>query len=69
MGWRVVERLGAADVETRALSRGGHPDTVRGDLLIGEGTTYLGDALGTLRFLVLLPLVLLALGERRAGHT
>lgn len=37
LGRRVVERLGAAGVGARVLSRGGWPGTVRGDLLTGEG--------------------------------
>jgi uncharacterized protein YbjT (DUF2867 family) len=37
LGRRVVERLSAAGVETRVLSRGGRPGTIRGDLLTGEG--------------------------------
>lgn len=37
LGRRVVERLDAAGVGVRVLSRGGYPGTVRGDLLTGEG--------------------------------
>ncbi len=37
LGQRVVERLGAAGVGTRILSRGGRAGTVRGDLLTGGG--------------------------------
>ena len=37
LGRRVVERLDAAGVAARVLSRGGRPGTVRGDLLTGEG--------------------------------
>jgi uncharacterized protein YbjT (DUF2867 family) len=37
LGSRVVDRLRAAGREVRALSRGGRPGTVRGDLLTGEG--------------------------------
>lgn len=37
LGRRVVERLDAAGVGSRVLSRGGRPGTVRGDLLTGEG--------------------------------
>ena len=37
LGTRVVERLGAAGVEARVMSRSGRPGTVRGDLLTGEG--------------------------------
>jgi uncharacterized protein YbjT (DUF2867 family) len=37
LGTRVVERLGAAGVEARVMSRSERPGTVRGDLLTGEG--------------------------------
>jgi uncharacterized protein YbjT (DUF2867 family) len=37
LGRRVVERLGSEGVGTRVYSRSGRPDTVRGDLLTGEG--------------------------------
>ncbi len=37
LGRRVVERLGAAGVGARVMSRSGRPATVRGDLLTGEG--------------------------------
>ncbi len=37
LGTRVVERLGAAGVEARVMSRPGRPGTVRVDLLTGEG--------------------------------
>lgn len=37
LGGRVVERLRATGREVKVLSRGGHPGTVRGDLLTGEG--------------------------------
>ena len=37
LGRRVVERLDAAGVGARVLSRSGRPGTVRGDLLTGEG--------------------------------
>jgi uncharacterized protein YbjT (DUF2867 family) len=41
LGRRVVERLLAAGVEARVLSRNGRPGTIRGDLSTGEG---LGEA-------------------------
>ena len=37
LGRRVVERLDAAGVGARVMSRSGRPGTVRGDLLTGEG--------------------------------
>lgn len=37
LGRRVVERLDAAGVESRVLSRAGRAGTVKGDLLTGEG--------------------------------
>src|SRR4028118_1610296 len=37
LGRRVVERLEAAGVGARVMSRSGRPGTVRGDLLAGEG--------------------------------
>ncbi len=37
LGRRVVERLDAAGVGARVMSRSGRPATVRGDLLTGEG--------------------------------
>ena len=37
LGRRVVERLGAAGVGARVMSRSGKPGTVRGDLLTVEG--------------------------------
>ena len=37
LGRRVVDLLEQAGVETRVLSRGGRPGTIRGDLLTGEG--------------------------------
>jgi uncharacterized protein YbjT (DUF2867 family) len=37
LGRRVVDLLELKGVETRVLSRGGRPGTIRGDLLTGEG--------------------------------
>jgi uncharacterized protein YbjT (DUF2867 family) len=37
LGRRVVERLGAAGVGARVMSRSGRPGSVRGDVLTGEG--------------------------------
>lgn len=37
LGRQVVERLKAAEIEPRILSRSGRPGTVSGDLLTGEG--------------------------------
>ncbi|HEX2739685.1 MAG TPA: NmrA family NAD(P)-binding protein [Rubrobacter sp.] len=37
LGQHVVERLGAAGLQSRVLSRSGKPGTIRGDLRTGEG--------------------------------
>jgi uncharacterized protein YbjT (DUF2867 family) len=37
LGRRVVDRLRAEGVEPRVMSRSGRPDTIKGDLLTGEG--------------------------------
>jgi uncharacterized protein YbjT (DUF2867 family) len=37
LGRRVVDRLRAEGLEPRVLSRSGRPDTIKGDLLTGEG--------------------------------
>lgn len=45
LGRRVVDLLQRTGVETRVLSRGGRPGTIRGDLLTGEGLDRaVGDA-------------------------
>ena len=48
LGSRVVQRLRAAGREARALSRGGRPGTVRGDLLTGEGLEEAVAGVGTI---------------------
>ncbi|HKH10122.1 MAG TPA: NAD(P)H-binding protein [Rubrobacter sp.] len=48
LGSLVVERLDAAGVGTRVLSRGGRPGTVRGDLLTGEGLEEAVRGVGTI---------------------
>ena len=48
LGSRVVDRLRAAGREARALSRGGRPGTVRGDLLTGEGMEEAVAGVGTI---------------------
>jgi uncharacterized protein YbjT (DUF2867 family) len=48
LGSRVVERLRAAGREARALSRGGRPCTVHGDLLTGEGLEEAVAGVGTI---------------------
>jgi uncharacterized protein YbjT (DUF2867 family) len=37
LGRRVVERLGSEGIRARVFSRSGKPDTMRGDLITGEG--------------------------------
>ncbi|QIN82031.1 NAD(P)H-binding protein [Rubrobacter tropicus] len=48
LGRRVAERLHAAGVGARVLSRGGRPGTVRGDLLTGEGLDAAVDGVDTI---------------------
>ena len=48
LGRHVVERLGAAGLQTRVLSRSGRPGTFRGDLLTGEGLEAAVQGIGTI---------------------
>ena len=48
LGGKVVKRLGSEGIEPRALSRGDHPSTIRGDLLTGEGLEAAVRGVGTI---------------------